>query len=634
VKGEGNATHWRAALFLKLLGAPQLKNLDVRVHLGTNKALAILAYLAIKKHPVRRSELDALLWPEHDDNRARRSLRDELSRINQALNYKVVVSDHQEVSLTEQGLDVDVWQLERALAADRLAEAVALYTGNLLEGFHVRDAAPFESWLEDERAELIERILKACERLFEAAFESGNYAEALQYARRMIEIDRLAEESYILAMRSAALFGDRVGALRIYRDLVSTLFEELQIEPGDEARILAEQIEVGLERVALQRDASMALPPESAGPTPLEPGVHRIQQSPIKHNLPPTVTSFIGRTKELDTINTQLRQSGCRLLTLVGMGGIGKTRLARETAAQLLTSYRDGVWFVPMVAASTLDFLFFAIAKAIELPLDDSSPVKEQLLAFLAGKEILLILDGLEHLTIDVEPIQALLTAAPNILILATSRKRLNLAGEYVFDVKGMPFPEEDEALSDTLYEAVDLFVERAHRVNPGIVFTPEDELHIQSICRLMGGVPLAIELAAALVRTFSCKEIVDEIEENFDVIDSDLRDIPIRHRALRIVLEQSWTNLSPEQQRVFGALSLLRGRFSKDEAREIAGADFKTLASLVECSLVRRHASGSYQLLEVMRRYAREKLDFMQETKQEVVAAHQEYYGLTQDDV
>ncbi|UCH24886.1 MAG: AAA family ATPase [Trueperaceae bacterium] len=601
------------------------------VNLRTRKSLALLAYLAVKNREVRRSELDALLWPEQAQHNARRSLRDELSRINHVLDYEIIISNQQEVSLTRHGLEVDLWQLEQMLGAGRFTEAVELYRGVLLEGFHVRDAAPFESWLEAERGKVQEKIVDALGKLYRLEETRGDHTEALRYARCMIEIEPLDEEAYVLAMRSAALFGDRVGALRLYRDLVLTLSEELQIEPSPEVRAFADRIERGWEEVAHKPEVSFNPLPNAATDSG-ETGPVRFKTRTIRHNLPAATTTFVGRRRELEIITSHLRQQECRHLTIVGMGGIGKTRLAREAAAQLLTSYRDGVWFVPMVSASTLDFLFFAVAKAIEFSFDEDSSSREQLVAYLEDKEILFVLDGLEHLTSDVEPFRTLLNAAPEIRILATSRRRLGLSGEYVLDLKGMRFPEGGDATSDTPYEAIDLFVERARRVNPAVVFSSGDERLIQRICQMMAGVPLAIELAAALVRTLSCVEIIDAIEEKIDNLDSNLIDLPQRHRGLRTVLEETWNNLSSEQQRVFSALSVLRGHFSREEAYEIAGADLKMLSSLVECSLLRRYASDNFQLLEVMRRYAWEKLNTLRETKQEVVAAHLDYYSLERE--
>lgn len=579
------------ALQLHLLGSPKLEQLNVPVKLGTRKSLALLAYLALRNKAVRRNELDALLWPEQDAQRARRSLRDELSRINKTVNAHVIFSDAQELSLATEGLDCDVWTFEQKLAQNQLAEAVKQYQGAFLEGFSVRGAAQFEDWLEQERQRLSDALLQALDELCQESETAGDFLQGLEYARKAIAEDNLNEAFYIRAVKLAALFGDRVGALRLYHDLSVMLEREFDLEVSEETIDLVRLIEEGLEAVEPVIDEALS------------------QKYPKKeHNLPPDATPFIGRQKELKRIRKQLLDSDCHLLTLVGLGGIGKTRLARRAAANCLDLFHDGVWFVPLESATTLEFVYFSIATALNLILEEDKAAQGQVLGFLKNKSMLLVLDSVEHLKDGSEHIKTLIHSAPNLKILLTSRLRFNIKEEWVLDIEGMRYPSEDEFEKGS-YGAIDLFLNSAKRVNADFQASQEDLEHITSICQLMGGLPLGIELAAARVRSLSCEEIAEELEEDYNFLATELTDIPERHRSLSIVFNEAYSSLNEIDQRAYRSLSVFRGRFSKEEAKSIASVRVSQLGRFVEVSLLRRTVSGAFQLSGMMRQYAAQEL-------------------------
>ena len=326
-------------------------------------------------------------------------------------------------------------------------------------------------------------------------------------------------------------------------------------------------------------------------------------------NLPAPRTSFVGRAAELDEIDRLLGDPDCRLLTLVGPGGAGKTRLALEAAARRIDCYPHGVHFVPLVSVATAEFLAPAVAESIQFAVDGAHSgfsAQDQLLDYLGERSTLLVLDNFEHLVGGADLLGEIIERAPGVELLTTSRERLNVQSEWVLDVHGLGLAENGNGGSGALR----LFVERARQVEPG--FSLDDSAELDQacrICRLVEGLPLGVELAASWVSMLSCAEIADEIEQNIDFLATSMRDVPERHRSLRAAFDQSWRLLSDEQQEALARLSVLRGDFGRDAAAAIAEADLRLLADLVSKSLVRRSDFGRYEVHELLRQYAAEKL-------------------------
>lgn len=328
----------------------------------------------------------------------------------------------------------------------------------------------------------------------------------------------------------------------------------------------------------------------------------------LENNLPPQPTPFIGRQAELAEIVGLLGDPACRLLTLSGPGGIGKTRLAVQAAARALESFPDGVYFVPLQPVSSIDFLIPAIAEGIRLSFHSSASPRAQLLDALRQKKILLILDNFEHLLAETGLIPEMLNAAPLLKILVTSREVLELQEEWVRPVAGLEYPEEAWSEVIETYSAVELFQDRARQIQPGFSLSREWACVVR-ICRLVQGMPLAIELAAAWLRSLPCAEIAGEIQSNLDFLATVIRNVPERHRSLRAVFEQTWKMLSNRQQEAFMQLSVFQGGFERQAAQSVAGASLHSLHTLVDKSLLRVTPSGRYEIHAVLRQFAQEKL-------------------------
>lgn len=350
-----------------------------------------------------------------------------------------------------------------------------------------------------------------------------------------------------------------------------------------------------------------------------------------KTNLPIFPTPLIGRERQVEQLSQLLRDPQCRLLTLVGAGGIGKTRLAIETASNTQTVFTDGVYFVPLASANSIRLVVPVIADSVGFvfhPASRADP-KTQLFGYLKEKHALLLADNLEQLLTEpgIELLAELLSNASQVKLLATSRESLGLQEEWAFQVQGLPIPDNLSAEGSAQNTSVELFLQRARRAHVGFNATREDYPVIVRICQLVDGNPLGIELAAAWVRTLSCDEIAKEIERGLDFLRVSARDLPPRHRSMRAVFDHSWKLLTEEEQRVLSRLSVFRGGFRREAAEQVAEATLPVLSTLVTKSLIHRSGAGRYDLHELIRQYAAERFTERPEEQAEIWARHGRYY-------
>jgi predicted ATPase/DNA-binding NarL/FixJ family response regulator len=352
---------------------------------------------------------------------------------------------------------------------------------------------------------------------------------------------------------------------------------------------------------------------------------------------------FIGRQQELAEINSLLANPDCRLLTLVGPGGIGKTRLALEAARKLLdnvfggaqglaplpaSSFSNGVYLVPLQPLTSPEYIVPAIAEALNFQFYTGGEPKQQLLNFLREKSLLLLLDNFEHLLDGLDILTDLLACAVGVKILTTSRERLNLREEWVLNVEGLAFPSSDTDTNIGDFSAVQLFLQNARRVQVGFNVAASQNPAVTRICRLVGGMPLGIELAAAWVRVLSVDEIASEIERSLDILETPARNTEPRHRTMRAAFEPTWNRLTEDERTVYMKLSVFRGGFMREAAEYVAGASLRTLSSLLDKSLLRVDGNGRYDLHELLRQYAAEKLDELPAQQEQVSDSHCTYYA------
>ena len=345
-----------------------------------------------------------------------------------------------------------------------------------------------------------------------------------------------------------------------------------------------------------------------------------------KHNLPSQPTTFIGREAEIAEIVDLLAQPDCRLLTLVGPGGIGKTRLAVEVANRVEDGFPHSVTFVPLTPLESADDIVPTMINSLGIMIGDAGTPREELVKFLSQRQALLLVDNFEHVLDGADLLSDILQAASGVKILVTSREPLNIQEEWVRRVRGMPFPASVAVDDPITFNAVELFVNRARRVSGTLSFHHE-QTHIVRICQLVEGLPLALELAASWLKTLTCAEVAEEIERSIDFLAANTRNLPERHRSMRAVFDHSWELCSAAEQQVFRRLCVFRAGFEREAAENVTGATLQVLSSLVEKSMLRKLPSGRYDIQELLRQFALEKL-YEADEAEAIRDAHMRYYA------
>ena len=393
------------------------------------------------------------------------------------------------------------------------------------------------------------------------------------------------------------------------------------LEKDRNARIQSVR-QVGLELEDLLYERVNHTPPEPRFAPPTQDVFSRPE-----HNLPAQVTPFVGRESELNELIKLVENPNIRFITILAPGGMGKTRLALEAAQRQLSQFDNGVWFVDLAPLSDPTNIVATIADAMGYQFQgDGRDSKQQILDFLKNKNALLVLDNYEHLLEGFGLVTDILQDTPNIQVVVTSRQRLGQAGETLFHLSGMDFPDWQTTANDLDYSAVKLFMNSATRAQPSFELTADNLDHVARICHLVEGMPLGIVLAASWLAMLSPKEITDEIQQSIDILIDEGGQVPTRQRSIRAVLDYSWQQMTETEQKVFMKMSVFRGGFTREAAQEVTGASLRDLLSLVNKSLIRREVdNGRFSIHELLRQYSHEMLSV--EGQNQIRQAQAEYY-------
>jgi predicted ATPase/DNA-binding SARP family transcriptional activator len=569
---------------LQLLGPAQVAwETGAPPRFRSKRTVALLGYLVAERRRCTRDSLAALFWPEELLTTGRANLRRELHNLANLLPG-CWQADHNTVSFVPgDDTQVDLDMLRRLEAEEQWAAAAEYARGEFLEGLYPDENLELESWLLGERERWRQRTGQVLLRAAQSEQQRGNSRQACRYLARLLKLVPWHEESHRQMMELLARSGQLSAALRQYELCREVLAEELAVAPSLATTALYERIKM-----------AMALPP---------------------HNLPLQATPLIGREDDVAALREQLAGAECRLLTLTGVGGIGKSRLALEVARALATEdprlFLHGVDFVPLVGVDGPD-LIAAIGAGLGIAFSGQQPADQQLLSYLREMELLLLLDNYEHLLPDTRLLAAILQQAPGVKLLVTSRERLQLHEEWLFAVDGLPYPTQEELArgeSDASeYGAVRLFAARARRVQRRFSLATAGR-EVAAICRLVQGMPLALELAAARLNSLAPADVLAELENGLDILAMEMANGAPRHSSLRAAFAGSWAALSAEEQEVLNQLSLFRGGFTRDAAAAVTGATVPVLGSLSDKSLIRLLPAGRYEMHELLRQYAAEQL-------------------------
>lgn len=634
-------------LKIYLLGSPRLELGEEPVKLNRSKAVALLVYLAITGQSYKRESLATLFWPEYDRKRAYANLRRTLWEVNQVLGQEWLEVDREAVALRpEATVWVDADQFHNLLeqcdghehapeeicdnCLKPLEQAVELYHGDFLSGFSLPDSPEFDEWQFFQADGLRREMAGVLERLAICYLEQGDFDRAIANARHLLAMDPLQENVHRLLMLIYAQAGQRNAALRQYQESARILAEELDVQPEAETQSLFERIQRG--EIAVRGE-------------PAKPLDARLQRSsaadqPAPVYLPAQPTAFIGREVELQDISALLCNPDCRLLTLLGPGGIGKTRLAIQAASAIAEQatglFPHGIYFLSLAPLTAPESILQVIADTLKFTYHSEDvtglareSAAEQLLGYLRSRRLLLLLDNFEHLIDGAQFLDEILNAAPEVKIFVTSRERLNLRAEWAYEVPGLSYPSDDSDTPLESYSAVQLFLQTARRSQAGFSIPQDcDAYVIGRICQMVSGLPLGVELAASWVKVLPCDEIAAEIERNIDFLTSTQRDIPQRHYSLRAVFDHSWNLLSKREQDIFQKLAVFQGRFTRQAAVEVTGASLPVLAALVDKSLLRRNQDGQFELHQLLKQYALDILQQDNQTYQMTRDQHCAYYA------
>jgi predicted ATPase/DNA-binding SARP family transcriptional activator/Tfp pilus assembly protein PilF len=539
---------------LLLFGSPAIESGGESFVLPFERRSQLLVFLALKRSWVGRVELAAMLWPEQGSKLAYANLRKTLFRLQ---SFPGTPGIEAQGGALRCEVETDVSDFELALRENRYADALALRRGELLVGFEDDRNEAWSGWLGFERDRLRVAWRGAALKRLDLDIDAG---EGIELSARLLDADLLDESAMRMHMSWLARNGQSGRAREVYREFAERLEKELGIAPGAELKSLHDAL------------GSAASAPISAA---------------LKESVAPD-DGLIGRTVELRRITAFLSQDDCRLLSLIGPGGVGKTRLAQRVIQELASGYADGVVFVPLEDLVSASELGGRLAREIGIRLAGSAEPMDQVIAFLRERQMLLVLDNFEQLAADAAILERVLRQCARLKIIATSRVRLAISMEWTLPLHGLPYPEPEDLDHIEAFDAARLFIDSARRVEPSLV-PAEQAAAIVEICQQLEGLPLALKLAAAWTRVLSCSAIADELRKGTELLRTVDTAHPVRHASIEVVFEQSWQLLTAAERDVLARLSVFRGGFSAEAARAIASASIPVLGALTDKSLLRK---------------------------------------------
>ncbi|MCJ7678281.1 MAG: tetratricopeptide repeat protein [Anaerolineales bacterium] len=573
-----------------------------------SKLVSLWGHLLVHRdRAIPRTLLAYTFWPDEAEQEARLNLRRHLHRLQQVL--PTAPQDRPWILTEGNSLQwnpsadgwLDLAEFER-LTRDpaRHAEAVELYGGDLLEGV-------YDDWVFAERERVRELCFQVLHGVVDQAEEANDHRQAILYAQRLLRHDPLREETYRALMRLHARSGDRAGVVRSYNACTTVLERELGVEPSAETtRVYHEHLAQG-----------SSSEPAPVAPPPAHPST--------RNNLPSQLTSFVGRSREVDAVHSLLKTT--RLLSLTGIGGVGKTRLALAVAEAALPQYTDGAWWADLAPLSDPSLLEETVAAAMGLREQSTRPISQVMAEAVRSRSMLLVLDNCEHLVADCAAmVKALLREGADLRILTTSTEPLGVPGEMVWQVPPLELPASSltgEPLDASVIQAtasVVLFMERATAALPTFRLTPANLPAVVRLCQALDGIPLALELAAGRLKMLSVDQLVERLDDRFRVLAGGKRSTLSRHRTLGAVLDWSYALLTEDERALFRRLSLFFGGFTLESAEAVSAGPpltrdqvLQILSELVDKSLVTVSradpARVRYGMLETVGHYARERL-------------------------
>lgn len=612
------------SLKISLLGAFHILKPDGKeIKFRSDRLLGLLSFLISEADDAHnREKLLTLIWPETDVDLARNNFRVALHRIRQALDsigdqeHKFILTTPTTVQFNPDGdyrLDTNVFS-KTITSCQRvqnqtghldeeqlvlLEQALEIYKGDFLNNVYL-GSENFEEWLYAKRETFHQSAIWACNALIQNYIRQKHWQQALSVAYRLIALEPWVDEGHRQVMKMLAAAGQSGAALRHFKNFTEGLAEKIGVDPQPETQRLYDEI---------KNDTW---------------SVESLTQRIRRFHFPTDFTPFVGREEDLAQINRWLADPHCRLINLVGAGGVGKTRLATQASIQISenpkAAFTSGIYFIPLEDVESPDGFISGIIKALDISIVPGEALQNALLKHLREKKLLLVLDNFERLLPMKDLVMSILRDSPDTKIIITSREHLGLQAEWILSVSGLPFPQKFEVENPESYPAVNLFMQSVKRIQPNLsdALVNDTDAIIQ-ICRLVEGLPLALELAANWVPVLSISEIASEIARGIGIMRTAQQDVPERHRSMEAVFDYSWTLLPPAHQKLIEHLSLFSGEFDRRAAEVIANASLSDLAALVQKSFLRRSTvTGKYHIHPLLKQFARGKLDIREKQQED----------------
>lgn len=628
-------------LQITLLGRFHVRlNADPVTDFAADSARLLLAYLALyRDQPQSRDSLAALFWSEQPRDKGLANLRTALTRLRSALSdedeeHALILSTRHTISLSPAiSLWIDVSEFEQLAAAvhahrhhhlercphcaERMQRMLDLYTNDFLADLHIQ-SAEFDSWQRGYQDQLFETYQEIVQARTAFHLHRGEFNAAAHNARRLLQQHTWHEGAHYQLIQALAGSGRRDAALAQYKRYCTVLQEELGVEPAVEISEFYQQL----------RRNKMTPPNVSAG----------------LHTLPARVLLH-GRQRELNWLVEHLVSPSERLITLIGIGGIGKTRLAVAAAHALRGCFADGIWFISLVGmeematvSATAEAIAAKVAEVLDLALTNSGSQLAQLLAALMDKEMLLVFDNFEQLLRARNFLLDLLQVGPRLTILVTSRRPIGFSDEILYPLQGLDSLAEVSPLANAptisaeidpqIYPAVAIFTDAARRLNPKFTVAADQFPHLLRICRLVGGLPLALELAASSANHLPLAVIAHRIAQNFALLLADSEIFPERQRSIYAAIDDAWQLLTPMEQTNFAQLTVFSSGFTLEVAQAVVEITQGQLIELVRHLFLQFDSStGRYHIHELLRQYGAEKLAADNELSAAVRQRHAAYF-------
>ncbi|MEN8171798.1 MAG: BTAD domain-containing putative transcriptional regulator [Chloroflexota bacterium] len=611
-------------LKISLFGTFHIQKPDeTEIRFRSGRILGLLSFLISEADcSHNREKLLALIWPETSGDLARSNFRVALHRIRKAMDQDSI-QDNKYILTTTSTVqfnpDSDYWldtntftetittcqqaqnQMGR-LDKDQivlLEQALEIYKGDFLSNVDI-SSERFEEWLYAKRETYHRAAIWACIILSENYIRQKSWQPALAIAYRQISLEPWVDEGHRQVIKMLIMTGQPGAAIEHFKKFSKDLADEIGVDPQPETKRLYDDIKNGTWNA------------------------ESLSQRIRRFHFPTDFSPFVGREEDLTQIIRWLEAPHCRLISLVGSGGVGKTRLATQASIRISENQKvdfpAGIYFIPLEEVITLDGFISNITKALDIPIVPGETLKSALLKHLRKKKLLLVFDNFEHLMPMKDLVMSILQSAPGVKIIITSREHLGFQAEWILSVYGLPFPQSLDVENPESFPAVKFFIQSVRRIQPGLsnALAQKTEAIIR-ICQLVEGLPLALELAANWVPVLSFTEIAAGIGQGIGIMQTNNLDVPERHRSMETVFDYSWALLPPRHQELLEHLSLFSGEFDRQAAEIIANASLSGLAALVQKSFLHRSTvTGKYHIHPLLKQFARKRLAAREKQKEE----------------